>query len=49
MSGQMSVKGQKTTVALSNQGHQQDVFGGVCFSTCTDEFNQGFEECGLSS
>ena len=37
-------KGQKTTVPNSNVTHQQDVFGGVCFSTGTDELNGVFED-----
>lgn len=47
--GHVNHKGQKTTVPNSNVTHQQDVFGGVCFSTCTDELNQVFEDGGLSS
>jgi hypothetical protein len=41
--GQMN-KGQKTTVPNTNITHQQDVFGGVCFSTGTDELNGVFED-----
>lgn len=37
-------KGQKTSVPNSNITHQQDVFGGVCFSTGTDEINGMFED-----
>ena len=40
---QMS-KGQKTTVPNSKVTHQQDVFGGVCFSTGTDELLGVFED-----
>jgi len=42
-------KGQKTTVPNSNITHQQDVFGGVCFSTGTDELNGMFEDPNLNS
>lgn len=33
----------------SNITHQQDVFGGVCFSTGTDELNGMFEDPNLNS
>ena len=38
-----NIKGQKTTVPNSNVTHQQDVFGGACFST-GDELTGVFED-----